>query len=163
MNKSAKELSLYRKRLIPSECILLKDDIVVEQTDDIIITKWQTLNPKATMDHGCSCYFLKEGFKVSKFYRADNSLLCWYCDIMDYEYQSESNTFISTDLLADVVLYPDGRIRVVDLDELAQASEEGLITAAMLHLALRRLDSLLRIIYNNEFDRIQAVFKNANL
>lgn len=32
------ELQIYRKRLIPEECILLKDDIIVEQNDDYILT-----------------------------------------------------------------------------------------------------------------------------
>ena len=31
------ELQIYRKRLIPEECILLKDDIIVEQNDDYIL------------------------------------------------------------------------------------------------------------------------------
>ena len=38
------ELQIYRKRLIPEECILLKDDIIVEQNEDYILTKWKTLN-----------------------------------------------------------------------------------------------------------------------
>ena len=35
------ELQIYRKRLIPEECILLKDDIIVEQNDDYILTKME--------------------------------------------------------------------------------------------------------------------------
>ena len=35
-------LKIYRKRMIPDECILLKDDIILEKTDDIIVTKWNT-------------------------------------------------------------------------------------------------------------------------
>ena len=58
------ELQIYRKRLIPEECILLKDDIIVEQNEDYILTKWKTLNPKTTFSHGCSCYYLKEGSAV---------------------------------------------------------------------------------------------------
>ena len=69
---------LYRKRLIPEECILLKDDIILEYNDDIILTKWNALKPKKDLHHGYSCYFKKEGYKVSKFYQADNSLLYWY-------------------------------------------------------------------------------------
>ena len=57
--------TLYRKRIIPPECIHLKDDIIVEQNNECIITKWNTLNPKTEFSHGCSCYFLKEGFKVN--------------------------------------------------------------------------------------------------
>ena len=56
-------LQLFRRRLIPDECILLKDDVIVSQSDDYIITTWTTLNPKISFHHGCSCYFLKEGLK----------------------------------------------------------------------------------------------------
>ena len=95
---------IYRKRMIPEECILLKDDILLEVTDDIIVTKWNTLKPKRELHHGFSCYFLKQGFKVSKFYRADNTLMYWYCDIVDYDYNEETNTLVATDLLADVII-----------------------------------------------------------
>ena len=36
-------LKIYRKRMIPDECILLKDDIILEKTDDIIVTKCGSL------------------------------------------------------------------------------------------------------------------------
>lgn len=149
-------LQLYRKRLIPAECLLLKDDIIVEANDEVVITKWTTLNPKTTFDHGCSCYFLKEGYKVSKFYRADNTLLYWYCDIVDYEYSPEQNSLIVTDLLADVVVYPDGRVKVMDLDELAEALDKGIISTELLSACLRRLHELLSIIDRDKFDRLQT-------
>lgn len=148
-------LQLYRKRLIPDECILLKDDVIVETNDEVIITKWNTINPKTTFDHGSSCYFLKEGIKVSKFYRADNTLLYWYCDIVDYSYDSAQNILTVTDLLADVVIYPDGRVRVMDLDELAEALDHGIITTGLLSTCLRRLHSLLSLIDRDKFDRFQ--------
>ena len=37
---------IYRKRIIPAECILLKDDIIVAQNEETLVTKWNTLNPK---------------------------------------------------------------------------------------------------------------------
>ena len=103
------ELQIYRKRLIPEECILLKDDIIVEQNEDYILTKWKTLNPKTTFSHGCSCYYLKEGFKISKFYRHDGSLLYWYCDIVEYTSRPEDKSQIVTHLLADIILKPHGK------------------------------------------------------
>lgn len=163
MNPSATKLTLYRRRLIPDECILLKDDIVLLQTDDLIVTRWNTLNPKSAFHHGCSCYFLKEGFKVSRFYREDGSFVYWYCDIMDYDIQPGTNTVVATDLLADVVIFPDGSVRVLDLDELAQASEQGILDSRLLHLALRRLSSLLDIIYRNQFDRLASIFKELDI
>lgn len=148
---------IYRKRLIPDECVLLKDDVILERTEDVIVTKWNTLKPKRELHHGYSCYFFKEGFKVSKFYKADNSLMYWYCDIVDYDYTEESNTLIVTDLLADVVIYPDGyTTKVLDLDELALAAERKLCEPEKITLALRTLDKLLNIIYDDKFDALTA-------
>ena len=46
------QLKIYRRRMIPDECILLKDDVILEQTDDIIVTKWNTLKPRRDFHHG---------------------------------------------------------------------------------------------------------------
>lgn len=146
-------ITLYRRRLIPDEIVHLKDDIVLYHDDTVIITKWKTIKPRKDMDHGFSAYLLKEGIKVSKFYRADNSLLYWYCDIVDYEYDATTNSYTSTDLLTDVVLYPDGQIRVLDLDELAEASVKDMITKDQLHSALARTDKLLNTMYQKTFDQ----------
>lgn len=146
-------LTLYRRRLIPDEIVHLKDDVVLYHDDTVIITKWKTIKPRRDMDHGFSAYLLKEGIKVSKFYRADNSLLYWYCDIVDYEYDATTNSYTSTDLLTDVVLYPDGQIRVLDLDELAEASVKDMITKDQLHSALVKTDMLLNTMYSGEFKR----------
>ena len=156
-------LQLSRRRLIPAECILLKDDLIVTQTEDLVITSWKTLNPKIAFSHGCSCYFLKEGFKVSKFYRQDGSLLYWYCDIVEYTLDKQAHTLTATDLLADVIVYPDGRTKVVELDELAQAFEDSLLTKAQLSAALRQLNHLLTYIYKDKFDQLQIQLESLGL
>ncbi len=158
-----KNLKIYRKRYIPAECILLKDDIVVEHNENFILTTWNTINPKTTFTHGSSCYLLQEGVKISKFYRADNSLLFWYCDIVDFEWNGTKDTLTVTDLLADVILYPDGRMKVVDLDELAEAFESGLITQKQMTDSLRHLHHLLSLVYRDKFDRLQAILNDRNL
>lgn len=145
---------LYRKRLIPEECVLLKDDVILLCNEDIIITQWKALKPKKDLHHGYSCYFLKEGYKVSKFYRRDNSLLYWYCDIVDYEYKESENHLIVTDLLADVIIYPDGFVKVVDIDEMVTCLNEEKITLEQLKRSLTQLDNLLQIIYQNKFDTL---------
>lgn len=149
-------LILYRKRIIPDECILLKDDVILSSNEDHIITAWQALHPKKDLHHGSSCYFLKEGFKVSKFCRRDNSLLYWYCDIVDYDYHPEDHTLIVTDLLADVIIYPDGFVKVVDLDELVTALESHSIDLDILKSSLLRLNKLLQIIYSGHFEKLKA-------
>lgn len=149
-------LNIYRKRMIPDECILLKDDIVLARTDETIVTKWNTLKPRRDFHHGYSCYFLKLGYKVSKFYREDNTLLYWYCDIVDYTYQKSENALIVTDLLADVVIYPDGYVKVLDVNELAVALEKNLCEPQIVTQALKKLDSLLNLIYDDKFDTLSS-------
>lgn len=154
---------LYRRRLIPLECIPLKDDIIVAQSDEFIVTKWNSLHPRPDFSHGCSCYFLQEGIKVSKIYRADNTLLHWYCDIVDYAFNPADSTLTVTDLLADVILRPEGRMEVVDLDELAEALERGLITKEQMTACLRSLNHLLTMIYRDKFDRLKAPLEHLGL
>ena len=149
------QLQIYRKRLLPAECILLKDDVIVEVNEEVIVTKWKTLHPKTAFDHGSSCYFLKEGIKVSKFYRPDGTLLYWYCDIVDYVFNESENTLTVTDLLADVIIYPDGRVKVMDLDELAEALEQELISTELMSACLRRLHNLLSLIDRDKFEKLQ--------
>lgn len=149
-------LKLFRKRIIPNECILLKDDIILSANEEFIITKWNALKPKKDLHHGYSCFFLKEGFKISKFYREDNSLMCWYCDIVDYSYDETEHALTATDLLADVIVEPDGFVKVVDLDELADMLEQHNLSEQLIVLALRRLNHLLSLIYAGEFVNLKV-------
>ncbi len=142
---------LYRKRLIPNECILLKDDIILEMNDDYILTKWNTIKPKKDLHHGYSCCYLKEGIKVSQFYREDGTLIYWYCDIVSYEWNEEKTALVTTDLLIDILVYPDGSVKVLDLDELADAQDFGLISGELLKNSLRTADKLLQEIYAGNF------------
>lgn len=142
---------LYRRRLIPNECILLKDDVILSCTDNMILTKWNALRPKKELHHGFSAYFLKEHIKVSKFCKEDNTFMYWYCDVVDYETDESAGTVTSIDLCVDVVVYPDGRLKVLDLDELVQARREGLLTQGQLEHALLATGDLLDDIYHERF------------
>lgn len=146
--------TLYRRRIIPDECIPLKDDTILECTEERIVTSWHALRPKKDLHHGYSCYFLKEGFKVSKFYYEDGRLLYWYCDIVDFEHRKDTNELIVTDLLADVIIYPDGFVKVVDLDELVTALDSDTLSLDTLKSSLQKLDRLLQLIYKGKFDTL---------
>ena len=155
-----KKPAIFRKRLIPEECILLKDDVLLYRDAKLLITSWNTLKPKKDLDHGISCYFLNQGYKISKFYNHEGTLISWYCDIISHTFDKATNTYVFTDLLADVILYPDGFVRVVDLDELADALRDGLITSEQMQMALRRLDKLLSLIYKGGFPRLQKYIED---
>ena len=141
---------LYRKRFIPNETICLKDDEIIEKNEDRIVTKWNVLHPKAEFSKGVSCYFLKEGYKVSKFLSENGDLVYYYCDIIDTQYHAQENAYYFTDLLVDVIIYPDGFVKVVDLAELADALDENIITEDIVKTSLRRLETLLAEIYGGK-------------
>lgn len=145
---------LYRKRLIPAETLPLSEDQILYMDSFIIVTSWKAIHPKPSLCRGYSCYFLQEGFKVSKFYRTENEFRHWYCDIIDTKYLPEENAYLFTDLLADVIIKPDGFVKVVDLDELTEAYRDRMITEEQLLTALTHLDKLLKLIYDGRFGEL---------
>ncbi|MBO4911418.1 MAG: DUF402 domain-containing protein [Butyrivibrio sp.] len=151
---------LYRKRFIPDECVKLKDDEILKLDDSVIITKWKALKKRCDISSGYSCYYLKDGYKVSKFLKEDNSLLCWYFDIITYDRDTESNTLTVIDLLADVIIYPDGKMKIDDLDELSEAFEKKLIDESLLKKSLLSLNRLLNEIYENGISSLTSPIEN---
>ncbi len=153
------DIRLYRKRIIPDECIPLKDDKILYMDSGRIITSWKTLRRKDGFDNGYSCYFLKEGYKVSRFLKG-NELVYWYCDIIDYVYDEKENSYTFRDLLADVIVYPDGFVKVVDLDEFEKALDRGSLTVSDVKAALRSLSNLLNTIYGGNFSTLTDEIMN---
>lgn len=146
------DIKLYRRRFIPDELKLLKDDTILSMDEEVILTSWTTLKPRADFASGISAYYRKEGFKISRHYGADGTFTRWYCDIIIES--AEDDKLIFSDLLIDVVISPDGTVRVVDLDEAADALEQGLITADMLAQALRSTNKLLTYIHQGRFPEL---------
>lgn len=154
------ELKLYRKRFIPNEKIFLKDDEIVLHDKNIIITKWKVLKKRNDFTHGVSCYYLNENFKISKFIDENNNILYWYCDIIDWEFDKENNTYVFNDLLIDIIVYDNGLIKVVDMDEVAEALDKGIIDIEIAKKAIRRTDNLLRLIYSGKFEQLKYHITN---
>ncbi|MCI8342106.1 MAG: DUF402 domain-containing protein [Firmicutes bacterium] len=142
-----KDIKLYRKRFIPYEKVLLKDDIIEKADDNLIITRWKTLKPRKDFACGISFYYLKKGYKVSKFLDENGNLVYYYCDIIDVSYDEAENSYVFSDLLADVIVYENGFVKVVDVEEIADALDAGLIDCFTAKSALRKLARLLHVIY----------------
>lgn len=139
-------ISLFRKRHIPQECLPLNKDKVLYLDDSILITQWNTIHPRKDFASGTSVFDFKNHWKITRVAKEDGSLYHWYCDIMKMEINKETNTYVMVDLLVDVVIEADNSVHVLDLDEVADAYEQGLITSEELTLALRSADRLLRLI-----------------
>ena len=150
-------LHLFRRRFIPDEITPLSDDKVLKLEENLIITSWKTLNPRTDFASGMSAYFIDKGWKVSKFLDCEGNIKYWYCDIIDCIMDEASNSFTYEDLLFDVVVYPNGNVKVLDCDEAAEAREKGFITEEQLLRGLRSMNELLTTIYHGRFDRLQAV------
>ena len=142
---------LYRRRYIPDEIIHLKDDIILSHCEEHIVTKWEVLNPRTDFNNGKSCYYINEGFKVSKFYK-NNELIYIYCDIIETIY--EDNKIIFNDLLIDVIIENDGFVRVLDLGDIPIALENKLITNKQAIDAINITDKLLSLIYSGKLDEL---------
>ena len=145
---------IYRNRIIPNESTYLKDDKILKVTEDIIITKWNVLKPRNDFSKGISVYFLKEGYKISKFMDSDNNLVYYYCDIIETQYKIETNEYYFLDLLVDVIIYEDGFIKVIDIKELYTALDENLISIEILKTTLLNLDKLLKFLYSGGLKKV---------
>lgn len=141
---------IYRVRYIPSETIDLSSDKLLYRDNKFLITKWKPIKPRSDVLSGISCVFLEQGWKISAFFGQDNEIIYWYCDIVDISFNRETDTYYLYDLLTDIKILPDGRVEIIDLDELAIAFEENLITNEQLIKSLKQSNSLLDLIYTQD-------------
>lgn len=144
---------LFRRRFIPDENIELKDDMILVLEPNLIITSWNVLKPRRDISRGVSAYFIDKGIKVSKVFDNAGQMVYWYCDIIETHYDEKENTYTFNDLLIDVVVYPDGQVEVLDMDEFADAMEQGILSVGTIAHAMRATDDLLHTIYAGEFEK----------
>lgn len=142
---------IFRKRYIPFETIDISGDELLYRSEEVLVTRWKAIKPRTDIFGGISYTFIKEGYKISRFYGNDMCFKYWYCDIIDVAYDMGKDTYTLTDLLVDVKMMPDGQIMVLDADELAEALEKGLVSQQQVSSSLRKLDSILKMIYEGNF------------
>ncbi|MDD5901417.1 MAG: DUF402 domain-containing protein [Lachnospiraceae bacterium] len=159
----AASIQLFRQRHIPKECIPLSGDTVLFVDDSRLITRWNTLKPRKDFASGISLFDFSKHWKITRVAKADGSLYHWYCDIMKMHitYNSAQNCsdYTMEDLLIDITVAPDGTVHILDLDEVADAFSQGLITGEDLTLALRAADELLKLIENGGFSAYQKILE----
>ena len=144
---------LFRRRFIPDKNIELKDDMILALEPNLIITSWNVLKPRRDISRGVSAYFIDKGIKVSKVFDNAGQMVYWYCDIIETHYDEKENIYTFNDLLIDVVVYPDGQVEVLDMDEFADAMEQGILSVGTIAHAMRATDDLLHTIYAGEFEK----------
>ena len=68
--------------------------------------------------------------------------------------------YVFTDLLIDILIYPDGHVEVSDLDEFSDMIEQEILSQALSIEALRRTDHLLNLIYSGNFPKLTKYIEN---
>ena len=111
------------------------------------------MKPRRDISRGVSAYFIDKGIKVSKVFDNAGQMVYWYCDIIETHYDEKENTYTFNDLLIDVIVYPDGQVEVLDMDEFADAMEQGILSVGTIAHAMRATDDLLHTIYAGEFEK----------
>lgn len=98
-------------------------------------------------------YHLRQhGWVVIENINVSDERLNWYIHIAEIFYDNSRNCWINKDLFTDVIIEKDLRHhRVLDLDELADALDIGLIGPEDMSLILKRTDHLLQVIKKGEF------------
>lgn len=147
---------VLRRRYIPNEIVDISGDELLFRSDDLLITRWTAIKPRPDFYGGISFAFLDRGYKLGRFYDMDGQFLYWYCDIIEVVYEALSDTYTMNDLLLDIKIFPDGRVILLDAEELAQAIEEGLVTTQQASISLRTLDGLLKMIYSGNFPPVEC-------
>ena len=142
-------MKIYRKRYIPNEVVDISGDKILLLTEDLMVTEWLPIKPRGDISYGKSYTIVKKGWKISKVFDENKDLICWYCDIIDYEISNDEYTLI--DLLVDVKIYPNGEYEILDLDELDEAVSHGLISEDKKEEALEKMNELVGIIKNGNF------------
>ena len=141
---------LFRIRFIPQESIDISSDNTLYRDNCYLITSWKPIRSRTDIISGVSCVFLEEGWKISAFMDREDHIKYWYCDIIDIKYDPKEDTYFLYDLLIDIIIREDGKVEVIDLEELAKAFDEGLITKEQLAMSLIRSNNLLRKIYQQD-------------
>lgn len=148
-------MKIYRRRYIPNEIVDISGDELIYRDEEKLITKWIPINERNDIGYGESCVYFSKGFKINKFYRKDGSFKFWYCDIIDYEYDEENDTYTIIDLLLDVIVHADGKYEILDEDELKTALTDGIISQDIANDARNKLNALVEIIENGKFCELQ--------
>ena len=151
---------IYRRRYIPEELVHLKDDIILKyEPGKLLVTRWKTLKNKNSFATGTSVFVIDKNIKVSKLCDKDGRLYMWYCDIVEMDETPDRITY--NNLLFDVVEFPNGEVRVVDIGEAADAYEQGLITKDQLLRGMRATDALLASMRDGSFEEFKKMVNEA--
>ena len=97
-------------------------------------------------------YLLDQGVAAMENFHSRRYGAVWYLHICDYLYDEGRACWIMKDLFTDILVRPDNTLlAVLDLDDLAQAQELGLVSTAEVNKILRKTQQTIQRINFGEF------------
>lgn len=156
-------ISIIRRRIIPKEDVLLRgDELLLEMRGErnILVTRWLPIKPRNDIGWGFSVYMLDEHYKASAMYDVYGNFYQWYCDIIKYDYSNENKCYTVVDLLVDVVKTSDGKIKIIDEEELIEAQKQGMIQKEDFNLAIGTARIVAGKMKNESFMPLYGLFDN---
>lgn len=129
----------YKQITMNDECfngrvaLLYIDEVTTPQIwhfngEDIVVCangmKWIQLLP------------IEGTYVITAMISCQNKIELWYVDMIGGYGLDSDNILYIDDLYLDLIVYPDGTIKVDDMDELVEAYENNVITTTLYQLAL---------------------------
>lgn len=141
---------MERERVFLGETNLLKEDVMIYRDNELLVVRWDTINRNKVFAKGISFYFPEEKIKVSALFDKDGGLVKYYCEVVEADYNKDSDKYVFRDLIVDVDLYEDGTYEELDEDQLKIALEDDeneIITPEKSREILRVKDNIIRKIH----------------
>ncbi|PIQ25588.1 hypothetical protein COW36_21330 [bacterium (Candidatus Blackallbacteria) CG17_big_fil_post_rev_8_21_14_2_50_48_46] len=135
------QLPIRKQKLHPVREVNLSGDTWLHQDEHLCVSYWHL--PRTESDqvaHTLTLTIFDEAIQIHSKHNAAGERLYWYCDLL--EVKRDEGGWHLTDLLLDVVVFPDGSTRMLDLGELAEALEEGGIHPQQAAQALRLAETI---------------------
>lgn len=100
-----------------------------------------------------------EHYSVTTMFNAEGEIVQWYLDIC-LENGIENEVPWMDDLFLDVIVLPNGKVILKDIDELETALLEGVIDETLYNLANKERDKLLGLINHGKFHLMDMSLKH---
>lgn len=141
----------YKMKLTSNKLEDISDDKVLFQNDEIMVTDFSPKSSSMGTSRVLSFCLFKNNWQISANFDQEGHFRYWYCDIVDYSVNRENNSLTITDLAADVAVFPDNYVSVMDLDELGELIDTESISKEMSVKALKSAQALLKLVYDGQF------------
>lgn len=140
-------ITSQRYKQINMDTDIFKGIVALKYIDEVATPQIWEFNGKKTVvcDKGMKWLQLipyNDNYSIAAMINKKNEIELWYIDmIADYGIDNDGIAYFH-DLYLDLVVYPDGTIKIDDMDELVDAFEQKVINVDLYKLALETSEKL---------------------